>query len=240
MKANSHIIRLFTFSILFTVFSISLYAQSVSGSGNVVEQNRNLSGFTAIKVSSGVDLHIIQGTADKVIVKADDNLQGHIKTELNGNTLEVSAKGNIRRANAFDVYVTVKTLTEISVSAGSDVYSEGTLSFNQLNLIASSGSDVELSLDGEKLYCKISAGSDARLDGKVDYLEVTASGGSDLKAKGLSAGSCKLRVSGGSDAYVHVKGDLDMEASGASDIFYTGSPSITHSKASGSSDIHGN
>ena len=240
MKTISQAFRFFGLLLLCTLFSLSLSAQSISGSGNVVEKDRNISGFTAIQVSSGVDVHIKQGNSDKVIVKTDDNLQDRIKTELSGGTLKITAKGSIRKAKAFDVYITAKDLTEISASSGSDVEGDGTLAFDKLRLNMSSGSDVELSIDAKELHCELSSGSDADLDGKVGKLVVKASGGSDLKAKGLQVQDCKLRVSGGSDAFVNVNGDLDMEASGASDIHYSGSPSVVHSKASGASDIHGN
>lgn len=240
MRTSLNAFRFYTLLLLLATCSTSLLAQSVRGSGNVVEQDRNISGFTAIKVSSGVDIHVMQGSADKVVVKTDDNLQEKIKTELNGSVLEISSRGNIRSSKAFDVYITVSQLEKISATAGSDVFSKGTLKVDELELQMAAGSDVELDIEASKLHCKLTAGSDADLSGKVDHLEVLATGGSDLSAKGLKVANCKLRVSGGSDAVVNVSGELDMEATGASDIYYTGGPSVVHSKATGASDIHGN
>lgn len=236
----------FVFSLtVMLLLSFTLSAQwsnGVKGSGNVIEQNRNLSGFTGIKASSGVDVVIMQGSQDKVVVKADDNLVDKITTSIDGDVLVLGVQKNssIRNSKSFKVLVTVKDLKQLRASGGSDIYSKGSLNLDVFQIRASGGSDVELDLNVKSLDCEITGGSDANLKGKVGQLTVAARGGSDFEGKELVAQDCKLKVQGGSDAYVYVKGELSMEAHGASDIHYKGSPKVTHQKSSGGSDIYGN
>ena len=217
-----------------------LLAQSEIGNGNVQEENRKLSGFTAIEVTDGIDVVLLQAESEKVVVKADENLLDNIETVVSGNTLKISAKGSIRRAKAFDVYVTVKNLERLEASSGSDVATKETVNLDEVVIRMSSGSDLDMSLNARQLTCKLSSGSDANLSGKVEILMAEAHGGSDISAKKLATKKCTLKAHGGSDASINVTGELDIEAHGASDIYYTGNPTVLSKKASGGSDIHGN
>lgn len=241
MRSSAVFTRLFTLFICVCLTTSGLFAQkSVTGNGNLKEENRSLSGFSAIEVSNGVDVFLSQGSTERVVVKADENLLDHVVTEVEGNVLKITTKGSIRKAKALDVYVTVSTLDRIKASSGSDVKTESALKVNALVVRMMAGSDLDMEINANELTCNLSSGSDADLSGKVGTLVIEANGGSDIEAKNLEANKCTIKASGGSDAHVHVTGDLEMEAYGASDISYSGNPNIVSSKASGGSDIHGN
>lgn len=222
------------------LLSVAASAQWAKGNGKVAEQEREVAGFDVIKVSSGIDLYLTQGSQPSVTVKADENLMDHIITRVDGNTLYLEVKGSIRKATAMDVFVTVESLSELHASGGSDVYAEDGLKLKELKLFCSGGSDTKMKIEAERLECNTSGGSDAVLSGKVNTLSIEASGGSDFNGKQLEAVNCKVHASGASDAWVHATGEIEMEASGASDIHHTGNAKVVSSKSSGASDIHGN
>mgnify|MGYP005666488447 CR=1 FL=1 len=235
------------FTFLLTILSFTLLSSSAWGqklrvraSGDIVEQDRNVSGFTALAVEDGIDVYVALGNSTKVIVKTHEDIQGKIKTEVRNNTLEIEVDGSIWQAKEMSVYVTMPDLERISTSGGSDVYSQGTLNLDLLEIYTSGGSDVKLEVNAQELRCKSSGGSDIYLRGTVDLLLAKASGGSDIKAKELTAKKCEVKTSGGSDAWVHVTEEIEMEASGASDIHYSGNPRVAYQRSSGASDIHGN
>lgn len=238
MKSSAIFVRLFTL-VLFLSLSLSTYAQ-VTGNGNIKEETRSLSGFSAIHASSGVDVILDQGGTEKVVVRSDENLLDYVITEVEGNTLVLKTKGSIRKAKALEVHVTVKTLDRLEASSGSDVETRSKLSVNELVVKMSSGSDLTMDIEANEMTCNLSSGSDANLSGKVGVLVAEASGGSDISAKKLDVTKCTIKATGGSDAVLHVTGELDLEARGASDIRYTGRPNVLSSKASGGSDIYGN
>ncbi len=225
-------------TLLFACSLSFLAAQSVTGSGEVIEQERSVGAFTAIEISKGVDLFIRQGNSQQVVVKADDNLIDLVSTEVDGRTLRIRTQGSMRRVTALDVYVTVTDLERIEASSGSDVKGESKLEVERLSLEMSSGSDVKLDLEARELSCRLSGGSDAELSGEVQIMEVVATGGSDLHAKGLLVSDkCVLNVSSASDAFIRVEGELEVEASGASDVTVKGNPNVVRQRASGGSDI---
>lgn len=239
MRTSAGFTQLFALFVCLCLSISTIYAQT-TGNGNVKEENRSLSGFSAIEVSSGVDVFLSQGSAEKVVVKADENLLDHIETMVEGNVLKITTKGSIRRAKALDVYVTVTALDRIQANSGSDVKTESALKVNNLVIRMSSGSDLDMEVTANEMTCNLSGGSDANLSGKVGVLVAEANGGSDIEAKNLEVNKCTIKARGGSDARVHVTGELDIEAQGASDIYYSGNPKVLSSKASGGSDIHGN
>ena len=238
MKINAHWFKSGVLALVCLCFTLQLFAQATRGNGKVVEQDRDISGFNAIKVSDGIDLFITQGGTEAVKVKADENLLDKVVTRLEGQKLIVEVKGSIRQAEALDVYVTIEDLEALYASGGSDVYAEEGLTLDELKLYCSGGSDTHLKLEVGTLYCQTSGGSDAILSGQVDNMEIETSGGSDFRGKDLKAINCKLRTSGGSDARVYVTGEIEMDASGASDIFYKGGAKVIRQRSSGGSDIH--
>jgi hypothetical protein len=49
------------------------------GSGNIITEKRNVSGFTMVNASSSIDIDVQQGAETSVIVEADDNLIKYIE-----------------------------------------------------------------------------------------------------------------------------------------------------------------
>ena len=52
----------------------------------------------------------------------------------------------------------------------------------------------------------------------VQDLDLETSGGSDFNGKQLSIVNARVRSSGASDAWIYATGEVDVEASGASDV----------------------
>ena len=75
------------------------WGTGISGNGDVVEETRDISGFTGVEVSTGIDVYLTQGDGFEVMVEADENLQDVILTELKGDRLVVRTDHvNIRSA----------------------------------------------------------------------------------------------------------------------------------------------
>ncbi|MCB9264416.1 MAG: DUF2807 domain-containing protein [Lewinellaceae bacterium] len=218
----------------------TLPAQWAKGNGNVIEQEREVGSFDIIKVQKGINLYLVQGSPASLSVKADENLMDHIITKVEGNTLYLDVKGSIRTVTAMNVYVTLPNLSELHASGGSDVFAEEGLKVDELKLVCSGGSDTKMKLEAGSLFCETSGGSDLLLSGKAEKLVVKASGGSDFDGKKLEVINGSIHTSGASDVWVYATGEIEMEASGASDIHFKGGAKVISSKSSGGSDIHMN
>jgi hypothetical protein len=206
---------------------------------------RNVSGFHGVHISNGIDLYITQGSTEGVAVSASEvKYRDNIKAVVEDGILKIYYDAGIgvhfnwgwgdRKMKA---YVTVKNIDELHASGGSDVYTEGSLQATTLNLHLSGGSDFHGKVDIGTLTVRQSGGSDVDVSGKASSISVDASGGSDFKGYDLITDNCDISASGGSDMYVTVNKELNVRASGGSDVSYKGTGVIKNYSASGSSDV---
>ena len=202
-------------------------------------ETRPLTNFRAIAVGGGIDLLVRQGDRFVVEVSAED--LADIITEVRDGRLEI---GRPKRSGFFNwgdvgsVRVTLPSLESLSASGGSDVDSEGTFFGDKLELVASGGSDLTIDVSVTDLSVEASGGSDVRLSGSAHSARVESSGGSDLNATQLTANEANVNSSGGSDLAIAVRDKLVANASGGSDISYTGEPSSVNVDSSGGAEVH--
>ena len=111
MKAKS-IFKLLILSFTLVIISSGLFAQ-IRGNGDVVQQQRNVSEFSGVSVKSGIDLFIKQGGSSSVEIKADENLQQYIITEVRDDILYIYVEKNKNIWNSH-----VRIMPEVSAYRG--------------------------------------------------------------------------------------------------------------------------
>ena len=206
------------------------------------KKDRAISDFRGLSVSSGIDVYLTQGGSKKLTFDVKGVNEEDVKSEVRNGTLKlyIDRRGmnwNWGRNTYVKAYLTFKQLRDIQAGGGSDVVGQGRLSFNDLNVEASGGSDVTLALKADDLNASASGGADLKLDGSARTLNANSSGGSDLDARKLTVETCNANSSGGSDVYVNATRELSMKASGGSDIYYYGPAKVLAKSESGGSDI---
>ncbi len=196
-----------------------------------------------IRVQSGIDLYITQGTTEGAKVVGDKDLIDKMVLERNGSQLSIRIKDNTSWSSLFSnrktpkVYVTVKTLSELQASGGSDVYVQNTIKTNRLSISASGGSDINMSVACKDIVLQASGGSDLNLKGSATNMELSVSGGSDANAEEFSVDYAKVNASGGSDASLHVNKALEADAHGGSDVKFSGNASYKKTSSSKSGSV---
>ena len=231
--------KIFTTSaILFTtavLFSSSLFAQ--------VTKNMTVSNFNKVSVASGIDLYLTQGNTESAKVVGDKELVDRLILEKDGTKLNIryrdnnSLSGMFRGGKSLKVYLNVKTLNELSASGGSDVYAQQAIKADRFSLATSGGSDVELNIICKDIIIKASGGSDLDLKGSATNMDLNISGGSDVDAEDFGVDYAKVHASGGSDAEIRVNKALEADASGGSDIKFSGNASYKKTSSSRSGSV---
>jgi hypothetical protein len=197
---------------------------SVRGNGNVKEEVRQVDEFDRISASRGVDVYITQGSPQKVVVVADDNLLEVIQTKVHGHELQIYADENIRRASEKKVMVTVESLHAIEASSGANVYSQGQIRSEDMTVSASSGANQTLALNVKDLRADCSSGANIRLSGIAKEAELETSSGANLISPELQADQCKMSASSGGNVSATVTGKLEAHASSGGNVAYYGEP----------------
>jgi hypothetical protein len=211
----------------------------ISGNGNVVEETRDVSGFTGVHVSSGIDVFLSEGDRFEVRVEADENLMDVIETEVRGNMLEVGTdRVTIHRARSKKVYVTLPELKELKISSAGDCEGQNMFHCGELRLGISSAGDLSLEVEADRINLDISSSGDATIGGRTGHLEASLSSAGDLNAWDLEARVVDVSVSSAGNAHVFATAEITMNASSAGNIYYHGGARVVHSQSSSAGSIH--
>lgn len=217
-------------------YSIDL-GDSIKGSGNVISENRPVNGdFTGIEVSRGIDVIVSQSNIKSIEVKADDNIIGHISTEIKNSVLTITLDKNVKNLSSKKVFVTLPNFESLRTTSGSSISSKNTLVVKSIEVKSSSGSEINIEVEAEKISCESSSGSEIKLEGKAIKLEASSSSGSEIEAQNLLANDITANSSSGSSIELHPIVSLNAKASSGSDITYYNNPkSLTKKSSSGGS-----
>ena len=219
----------------FSLAAISCIAH-INGNGKVVKEERSLSNFDAVSVSSGIEVLINQDSFEKVVVEADENIQKVLKTEVSGGKLKIFLEEGVNHAKKLKVYVTIKQLKALEASSGSEVKSGNKINAENLSIHSSSGSEVTMEVNCNVLTVDSSSGSEMTISGTSQSIKAESSSGSELDASKLIAEKGDASASSGSNLDVHVTKEFKAHASSGSDITVQGNPAIrdTNSSSGGS------
>ena len=229
---------LIAITLTFNSCIIDGWENGISGNGNVIEETRDISGFTGVHVSTGIDVYLTEVNSFDVRVEADENLMEVILTELNGDMLVVKTdRVNIRNAESKKVFVTMPELSQLKISSAGDC--EGLTPFHceNLRLSVSSAGDLSLDVEARSINIDISSSGDARIAGSTEELDVSLSSAGDLHAFDLVAGVVQVDVSSAGDARVFATEEISMNVSSAGNIYYRGDAKVLHSRTSSAGDI---
>jgi hypothetical protein len=201
-------------------------------------EKRTVESFQSIKVFDGIDLYLIQGTEEGVVVSATEVAhRDKLKTVVENGELKIYLEGGWNWKGKLKAYVSVKSLDRLRASGGSDIIVQGELKTDKLNLVLTGGSDFKGQVAVKELTIDQSGGSDVHIKGNAVNVKIDASGGSVFKGFDLIAEYAIVQASGGSDASIMVNKEMAAEASGGSDVNYKGNPVIKYKSASGGGSV---
>ena len=190
----------------------------VRGSGNVITQQRDVSGFHALEVSNTVHVDVTAQKDFSVTVETDDNIVPLVETEIHNGVLEISCEKHVSTSSPIRVHITAPDIDKVEVSGVSNV--------------------TVTNIKNSNFFADVSGASKVKIDGETSQLKAEASGASKIDAQNLTAENGTISTSGASGANVNVTGSLKADASGASHINYSGTPKDLQKKSSGASSIN--
>lgn len=238
MKISS--IKLLTILFIAALFSSCAIdiLNRANGNRNVVTEDRSAKeDFTKIKVSTGLELYISQGFNNQITVEADENLQDIIITEIQDGVLKIYSEKNIWRAKARKIYVTIENLEAIAATSGSDVYANETLKVNNLNISATSGSDINISVDANTVETNATSGSDIEVSGVSNNHISKATSGASIDAYQLQSKNVTAKVTSGADINVYASESIVAKATSGGDIDFMGNPKKVDKKTSSGGSV---
>ena len=205
-------------------------------------ETRAVAAFRAVEVSSGVELRLAAGTAQRVEASADTpEILARLTTEVRNGVLKISfdrewsEKMGLKSVRNLRVSVTAAGLTALKASSGATVNVAGPYAVDKLQLDLSSGATLRADFTAAALEAHVSSGGVATLSGTAQRLDVQASSGGEFKGAELRATACEAAASSGGLVAVAVRETLTADASSGGGVRYSGSPRVTKHTSSGGS-----
>jgi hypothetical protein len=222
-----------------TKWAVDWGAPSITGSGNIVTQEETFTGFDKVEVSNAFKVDIRQGETFNVVIRVDDNLVQYLEVVKRGSMLKIGLEPgghNVRNA-IMEAEVTMPELTGLKLSGASHGTISGFKSTKALDVDVSGASRLRGDIEAGDARFDVSGASQVTLRGSAQDVKVNASGASTVELGSLPANDANVEASGASNVTVNVSGKLDAEASGASNVYYLGSPTLGRVKTSGASSV---
>jgi hypothetical protein len=231
-------------AVLILLSAVLLFAcsrEQIHPAGSIIQRERNLTGFSAIEVNSGMELVLKQDSSEKVVIETYENIQNIILSEKIGNLLvfKLPPNTNIQRDAKIRIFVSVKNLTALKATGGSRISSQTVLKFPSLIADISGGGGFSALYECNSMSMNLSGGSYFRATGgAAKDLNLIASGGSNFDAFDFSCDNFTCDASGGSRVNITVNSSLRVKASGGSEINYRGSGNVVFADLSGGSKLN--
>lgn len=213
--------------------------QSITGSGNITTQTRNLNHFEGVKTSGSIDIEVMNDESQLVKVEADDNILPYVITRVEDGLLDVHFKSHYSYNNAnVKVYVSAPSLKKILVSGSGSITSKDTLKdADQIELKVSGSGDINAFVDAQSIIADIGGSGTITLRGRTKDFNCSISGSGDLKCKNLLSENTTASVGGSGTAHVFASVHLVAKVTGSGDIYYSGNPPSPETHTSGSGSI---
>jgi hypothetical protein len=205
---------------------------SVRGSGNVVTETREVSGFTGVVLTGIGNLNITQGDAEGLTIEAEDNLLPYLKTQVTNGVLTIGDSDStviVIPTKPIILNLKVKTLDSIKLE-GAGNGSSPTLKSENLDLSLSGAGNMEIGqLEATGLTTSMSGAGNVNVAGEVQSQDVNMSGLGNYSAGNLKSTTASINMSGAGNATVWAEESLSIQMSGAGSLSYYGTPKTTQS-----------
>lgn len=181
----------------------------IEGSGNIITESRELSGFTSVALEGFGRLEIDQTGTESVTITADDNILPYLTTTVRGQKLIISVKDNVTFTNVPElVYnVTVQSLENLELNGAGEI--------------------VITNLDGDTFKVNLDGGGSITVSGDVTRQEVELNGLGIYDGEALVSREAVVNQNGAGSAVVNVSDTLDVTIDGVGSVEYLGDPTVT-------------
>ncbi len=214
----------------------ALNAEHIRGSGRVVQEKRNVSGFHEVRFAGSGDLNIQQGNQESLTVEAEDNIIGRLRTDVEGGRLVIRTEKGVSITPTEPIRFTlmVRDLSDLELSGSGQIKTGPIRSQDFRVRLPGSGEISFEELSATNLIAEISGSGKIEVPGSVVSQRVHISGSGNYEARRLQSKSAEVSVSGSGDSTVWVQDNLNASISGSGTVDYYGNPTVTrHISGSG-------
>ncbi len=206
--------------------------RAIRGSGDIVTEDRDVSGFDSIEFAGYGRLIVTQGNEESLSIEIDDNLLRYIDTDVVGDTLKIEFDDNIfLRATDSTIIFRLSVIQLVSLDiSGAGTFEVDELETDEFELTMSGAGKIDIdSIQATDLKVVVNGAGSVSISGTVDTQDIVVSGVGDFNALDLESQEATVTISGAGDADLWVHDELDITISGVGSVSYYGDPDVSQS-----------
>lgn len=228
--------------IAYNIFAVILLAATTLTASAQSEENRQVSGFNSIGSGGSFDVHIkIDGT-ESLRISGKAEAISQIETKVEDGRLEIRWKDHWKNHNEdhfgkIDVYVTAKSLSDVSNAGSGAMTIDGTVTGSHVNIALSGSGSISGKVRADELHAAISGSGSIHLEGKADEAEINISGSGSFDSKELRTNNARVHIAGSGNAYLVADSRISGHIAGSGDVIYSGNATEEDVKTAGSGRV---
>jgi hypothetical protein len=208
--------------------SIRTDSDQVSGSGTVISETREVSGFDRIVLAGEGRVIVTRASDESLVIETDDNLLRHIESDVQGNKLTLTTESGVD----IDPSDTVVYRIGAERLNGIDLLGAGTFELEEwdvdrFDILLAGAGDIRIGhLTTDHLDVTLGGAGSIEVAGHANRQTVNLPGVGNFAAGSLHSDEATVRATGAATATLWVSDALDVAATGVGSIKYYGEPDI--------------
>jgi hypothetical protein len=238
MKQRSLINTGIYLTLVASVLLSSCSSKCIEDSGKHLIKDATVKPFDEIEISGPIKLVLRQDSSFAIKISADSNIIEQIKPDVSGQTFKVALDPmKYCGTDSIIIHAGIGALKLIKASGSSIIYSEGKINLADLNLDLTGAPDLNLDINAANIETEVDGAAKLTLRGQAGSHKVTSKGVLNLNAFTFVVGDYDLHIEGTGKSTINVLNDLKVNTSGATEIYYKGSPKNVSEKKAGTAKL---
>lgn len=194
------------------------FGKGVAGSGVRKTEKRIVADFKGVDIGGAYEVEIVAQKQEQGIeLEGDDNILSLVKTEVKNGTLHIWSDEPFNVKNAIRVKIAAADVKGMNISGACKVELQN--------------------VKTDRFELNVGGASNVTIQGETTSLKIDSNGACKVNTEKLTARSANVSTNGSGTTRVFVSEEMTANASGASEIIYSGDPKIVNKKDSGASKI---
>ncbi len=183
--------------------------------------SRELPAFSKVELSGSMNVKFVRSSKNSFDLKLNGIGSDKLDWGVKKGKLYINLRGSSKNASA-DITIYYKELEELVAMASNVAFEENT-TFEMLDIKLNSGAYLKFNGSVGDMMLRATGNSSADLYGEADYLSITAIH-SEVRSSKFECIAAWVKASAGAEVIVNSDERLEIDAAGASNVFYMGAP----------------
>lgn len=177
------------------------------GSGNMITESRDVSGFDEIVLLGSGDVTVEVTGTESLEIEAEDNVMPLLTSDVVNGRLELGVDGSITTTRGITYRITAAELVGVTVKGSGDV--------------------TATAIDADVFRAAIDGSGNVDLTGTSNNITVRVAGSGNFDGRDIESATGEITIDGSGNARVNVTDELTVTINGSGNVDYEGNPALS-------------